>query len=309
MKSILNVQSGYEGALLAHLAQPQTTLAHLWEVKRADGTILGFTTHDQNLVYDAGNGDGPITYLAATGMDSTAAEGHSDLQVDGMEATGFLESESITEADIRAGKYDNALVIVRIVNWAQLEAGYFIKRQGYTGNVKMKNGLFTAELRGLSQKLTTVIGATYGEICRADLFSNSTNSTSQWLCNVNRALYVQNGSVASVTDDRTLVPAAGLVLMPETSPSVPAPSGWFNDGIIAFTSGVLEGAIAEIKSWDGETLILFLSLSEIPSPGDTFTIEPGCNKGSDCQGKFQNIINFQGEPFIPGMDQLLDYAS
>jgi hypothetical protein len=37
----------------------------------------------------------------------------------------------------------------------------------------------------------------------------------------------------------------------------------------------------------------------------------GCRQvgQSDCQRKFQNIANFRGENFIPGMDQLLDYAS
>ena len=33
-------------AMKAHLAQGQTTLAYLWKLRRVDGTILGFTTHD-----------------------------------------------------------------------------------------------------------------------------------------------------------------------------------------------------------------------------------------------------------------------
>jgi uncharacterized phage protein (TIGR02218 family) len=269
---------------------------------------LGFTTHDQDITYDAGNGDGPILYRGSTGMANTAKEGNSDLGVDNLEVTAFLESDSITEADIRAGLYDNAEVTVRVVNWADLSMGDVVLMHGYTGNVKMKNGLFTAELRGLSQKLTTVVGATYGEICRADLGSNASNSTSRWLCNVDLDAYRQAGNVASVTDDRTIVPASGLLNV-GASPQVAAPAGWFNDGIITWTSGVLKCSTSEIKSWDGTTLVLFLSLSQLPSPGDTFIIEPGCNKSTDCQAKFANIVNFRAEPFIPGMDQLLDYAS
>ena len=157
-------------ALQAHLAGPDTTLAYIWQVRRADGVIMGFTTHDQDILYDAGNGDGVVTYQGFTGMTNTAAEGHSDLAVDALETTGFLDSDSITETDIRGGVYDNAEIIVRLVNWADLTMGHMIVRQGYTGNVKMKNGMFTAELRGLAQKLTTVVGSTYGEIAAPTCF-------------------------------------------------------------------------------------------------------------------------------------------
>ena len=42
-------------ALAAHLAQGQTTLAYLWKVKRIDGTILGFTSHDVDIVFAVRN--------------------------------------------------------------------------------------------------------------------------------------------------------------------------------------------------------------------------------------------------------------
>lgn len=199
---------------------------------------------------------------------------------------------------------------MRLVNWADLTMGHMIVRQGYTGNVKMKNGMFTAELRGLAQKLTTVIGSTYGEICRADLFSTLENTTSHWICGLNAALYQQTGVVGTVMDNRTIVPVAspGLLQTGSATPTAAAPAGWFNAGMLTFTSGALEGVNAEIKTWDGATLVFFLSLPGLPAPGDMFIIEPGCNKGTDCAAKFNNIVNFQGEPFIPGMDQLLDYA-
>ena len=38
------------------------------------------------------------------------------------------------------------------------------------------------------------------------------------------------------------------------------------------------------------------------------TVEPGCNKTIyDCSNKFSNIVNFRGEPFVPGMDAMMDY--
>lgn len=175
-------------------------------------------------------------------------------------------------------------------------------RKGTLGQVKMKNGVFTAEFRGLAHKLTTVVGATYGPICRATFGSglNGIDMNSHWKCMYNVTLVRETGSLASVTNARTLVPASGLTTTAD----------WFNDGFITFTSGVLEGESLEIKSWDGTTLGLFLDLPELPAAGDTFNIEAGCDKTpATCQSKFSNIVNFQGENFIPGMDQLLDYAS
>jgi uncharacterized phage protein (TIGR02218 family) len=46
------------------------------------------------------------------------------------------------------------------------------------------------------------------------------------------------------------------------------------------------------------------------SAGDEFTIVAGCDKASrTCIEKFNNIINFRGEPDLPGMDKLLSTAS
>jgi hypothetical protein len=372
-------------ALQAHLAQGQTTCAYLWKVKRTDGTILGFTTHDRDISYDAGDGDGATTYLASTGFTNTADQGKSNLEVDNMEVTAFLDSSSITEADIRANLYDDAIISIRLVNWADLTQGDMLLRTGTLGVVKMANGLCTAEIRGLTYKLETVIGSTYGPVCRADFGSglNGIAMDSQWLCMIDVTLFRQTGSLASVTDSRTLVPTAGLLQVRPAAtlptwqpdqfypmgaqiidengsieqviavrgtgengpgPSEPgwtlglsattvdnnpdeagpngvtwenmgtnlgaiapaAPVGWFNDGILTFTSGTLNGRVFEIKTWDGTTLDMFLALVPLPSAGDTFTIEPGCNKTADnCLNKFNNIIHRRAEDFIPGMDQIL----
>lgn len=307
-------------ALKAHLSQGQMTLAHIWKIKRQDGTILGFTTHDLDIAYDNGDGDGSVAYLGDTGFVNTAVAGNSDLSVDNMEVTAFLESESLTESDLRAGLYDESVIKVMLVNWADLTMGHLLLRQGTLGIVKLKNGKFTAELRGLAYKLTTVLGRTYGPLCRAtfgsgangiDVGDDSRNlNVAQYLCHIDVTLYRQTGSVASASDNRTIVPSAGLVMRGSATPTAAAPAKWFNDGIITFTSGQLNGQSAEIKGWDGTTLTFYLPLQFVPLAGATFTIEPGCNKTtSDCQGKYNNIVNFRGEPFIPGMDQILNYPN
>jgi len=293
-------------ALATHFGSDCMTLAVCWKLTTAANVVMGFTTHDQNIVYES------VTYQADTGMTNTAGAKKSDLSVDNCEVTAFLDSDSIQESDLRGGVYDWATVEIRIVNWADLTMGDMKVMSGTLGQVVMKNGLFTAEIRGLTQQLTTVIGALYGPICRAELYSglNGIDMTNRYLCMVDVTLYRQTGTVSSSVDAVTIVPASGLLMTGSATPTIAAPSGWFNDGIITFTSGAMDGLSVEIKSWDGLTLNTFLPMQFQPLAGDTFTIEPGCDHTkNDCYGKFNNIINFRGEPDIPGMDLILLYPN
>jgi uncharacterized phage protein (TIGR02218 family) len=296
-------------ALNAHMQGNPTTLAIIAKIKRVDGTILGFTGHDQDITYTDGDGDN-VTYLHSTGLTASAVASKSDLSVDNLESTGFLESESLTESDIRAGLYDYSTIEIRVLNWADLTMGDMMLRSGTIGPLEMTNGQFKAEVRGLTHMLSTILGSLYGPICRAQFGSglNGIDLLSQWLCKVDVTAYQQTGSVNTSADAVTIVPETGLLMIGSATPTVAAPADWFNDGILVFTSGTLSGRGASIKTWDGTTLKLFLPISAAAGPvhGDTFTIEPGCNHTKfDCANKFNNIVNIRAEIYIPGMDVLV----
>jgi uncharacterized phage protein (TIGR02218 family) len=302
-------------AMTAHLAGNPTTLAWLWKVKRVDGTILGFTTHDQDLDYDAGDGDGSVTYLARSGFTNSAIASKSDLSVDNLEVTAFLDSESITEDDLRAHLYDDAIISILLVNWADLTMGHVTMKRAQLGIVKMQGGMGTAELRGLANKLTSQIGSTYGPLCRAELGSglNGIDVNSQWKCMVDLALYRQEIALSTVPDDYTITinfPSPRLFMVGSATPTTAAPDGWFDNGVLKFTTGELAGQSFQVKRFLGgidQTIKMFLPFEILPSPGDTFEIDPGCNKTIfDCQNKFANIVNFRGEPFMPG-EKIYDY--
>ncbi len=157
--------------LISHLAQNSTTLATCWKVKRRDGTILGFTDHDEDIAFDLGDGDGSVTYKAATGYTRSAIANKIDLSADNLEVEGFLDSAAITEADLRAGKYDFAEVRIFLVNWADLGQGKIDLRRGAIGEITTRDELYVAELMGLSQRLSQVVGRTYTPECAVDLGS------------------------------------------------------------------------------------------------------------------------------------------
>ena len=53
---------------------------------------------------------------------------------------------------------------------------------------------------------------------------------------------------------------------------------------------------------------LYLPLGYAIAPGDVFRLHPGCDKRLDtCIDRFANVLNFRGEPYIPGQDLLMSY--
>ena len=86
-------------------------------------------------------------------------------------------------------------------------------------------------------------------------------------------------------------------------------SGYFNGGAVKFDSGLNVGRAKETKSWDGvDALTMFLPFPYLPAVGDRLTIYSGCDKRiATCLAKFNNTINFRGEPRLPGRDQILAY--
>lgn len=297
MKAISN-------ALAAHLSQPGTTVAMLWKVVRPDGFKLGFTDCDTAITFN--DGTDTVTYQPADGVTGSATE-TSATDTSSQDIVGFLDSAAITEADIFASLYDYAVVEIRLVNWADLTMGALLWKKATLGEVKIKNGQFTAELRGLEFWLSINMGEAYGPQCRVDLGGTE--------CTIDLNLWRQNGIVESVSDRRTFVPAAApsatpLLMIGSATPTLPAPANWFTQGIIKFTSGLNNTFSMEVGSWDGTTLGLFQSMPFDVAPGDTFTIEPGCDRLIEtCLTKFNNKDNHRGEPLIPGMDQILLYPN
>lgn len=85
------------------------------------------------------------------------------------------------------------------------------------------------------------------------------------------------------------------------------PADYFQEGHLLWTKGKNNGLSMEVKAYDDPTrlLTLFLKMRSAITVGDTFTILPGCDKKkTTCEVKFANMVNFQGEPDIPGEDQV-----
>jgi hypothetical protein len=78
-------------------------------------------------------------------------------------------------------------------------------------------------------------------------------------------------------------------------------NGYWAQGVITFTSGVLIGQSAYIiASNPAGAVSLEVPLPAAPATGDTYSIIPGCDKSfATCGSKFSNTANFSGFPYTP----------
>lgn len=272
-------------ALSSQVTGEQSTLATCWKAQRTDGTVLGFTNHDTDLTVDG------VVYHARSGYTPTQLQWQHTMAVANMELTGLFDSSYITDADIRAGKWDYAQIWIFLVDWTDTSKGVIKQIRGWFGEVRTGRGIFVAELRGLLQALQQSIGRIVAPACDVDLGSSR--------CGVDLTPYTAVVSVTSVTS-RLIFACTTLNGQAD---------GWFDRGKVTFTSGANAGVSMEVKEFTQSGGVLKMQL---PFPydiqvGDTFSIIPGCKKRfqEDCIAKFSNGANFQGFPDVPGIDQYM----
>jgi uncharacterized phage protein (TIGR02218 family) len=265
----------------AHLAQSLTTLAVLVKVTRRDSVVLGFTSHDRDIVF------GGVTYGAQSALAASEMQSSADLAVDNLRVDGAL-GLLISAADLEAGLYDGARIEVLRVNWQAPADGAETLRVGELGAVQRRDGAFSAEIRGLTARLAATLTRTYLPACDADLGDAR--------CGVALAGFTLSGAVVTAVAGRAAFTAAGVA----------EAADWFTFGRVTFTTGANAGRSMEIKRHQaGGVFTLALPMPQDIVPGDTFTAVAGCDKLiGTCIAKFSNAVNFRGFPDLPGQDRL-----
>ncbi len=89
-----------------------------------------------------------------------------------------------------------------------------------------------------------------------------------------------------------------------------APDAFLQDGVCKMISGPNKDARKEVKKWtlSSRTVELFLPLAVAVEIGDKVEIRAGCDKSiAECRDTFDNIHNFNGEPYVPGQNVTLNF--
>jgi uncharacterized phage protein (TIGR02218 family) len=271
-------------ALDIHLQTGATTVARAWSITRRDGLQLGFTDHDLPLAFDG------LIFRPQTGMTARALTQSSGLAVDNSEALGVLSDARISEADINAGLYDGADVTIWLVNWQDVTARKVLFK-GHLGEIRRSGIGFEAELRGLTEALNQPQGRVFQSQCAAVLGNAACG------LDLTDPAFASQRAIEVITDRQRL----------QWSDFSGYDSGWFTGGRLQ----VLDGAGRSLSAWikadyeqgGARVMDLWEPLRAEVRTGDQVLLQAGCDKTSaTCAEKFNNIVNFQGFPDVPGED-------
>jgi uncharacterized phage protein (TIGR02218 family) len=275
--------------LAEHLAMGATTLCRCWRITRRDSVVQGFTDHDEDLVFDG------TTFRAGTGFEGTEIEARLGFAVTGTELQGALSSETLSEDDLAAGRYDDAKIELFLVDWSNTE-NRLLLRTGNLGEVRRENSAFSAEVRGIASRLDEEKGRIFAASCDADL------GDARCKIDLDDPAFRGEGAILAL-EGASIFSASGLDDFAD---------GWFAQGRLEWTSGANTGLAIEIKEHRKDSdahLSLWQTMPEPLAAGDTFIVTAGCDKRFEtCTAKFSNALNFRGFPHLPGNDFVVAYA-
>ncbi len=262
------------------LAQPLVTLAFCWRIERRDGVTIGLTSHDRDLTI------GGLLYRAAPGVTPSAIRSGIGLDGDDSDVAGALSSDAISEADLAAGRWDGAALEVWLTEWEAPGALWLLLANGEIGAVNRKGDAFTAELVGAAAMLGAPVAPSTSPDCRATLGDRA--------CRVDLVGRRRIVVVDAVEDARVHV--VGLA------------AGAYAFGTIRWLGGANSGLVQSILNNDAQGIDLADTPAFAVETGTRALVTEGCDRQlATCAGRFGNVVNFRGEPYLPGMDLLTRY--
>lgn len=257
-----------------------TSMAMCWQLERTDGVGIALTSHDRKLVV------GGIEFEPAPGMKPASITRSLGLEPDSSEVAGALSSEALDEADLAIGRWSSATMRLTAVDWADPGAEAISLLGGEIGTVATDGNGFTADLQGAAARLEEAVCPATSAECRAHFGDKQ--------CRVDLAGRTIIASVTGVT--------AGELTLDRSV------DNRFVFGRLRYMSGANCGLMSVVLSVGGTVIrVRDLPRAAVES-GCRVELREGCDKRfGTCVTRFNNAVNFRGEPHLPGNDLLTRY--
>ena len=292
--------------------QPSLRLGTLYRIRRRDGVVQRFTSVNEPVQFEG------EWFLPTSGVLAGDKRLEGGLGKGTTRVVGAVDDDTITELDLRVGRYRNAKIEEYIVDWRYPGAGYFAFNRYNIAALGYEAGIWEAETGSLVTQLEQRIGKIHrkrctlelgdGLTCRADIVPRSIYYNT--VTAVNGATLTIDGTPGSFQNKYAYISTTF-----NSSSGVPA--DWFAYGVCEFLEG--EGKLERytINTWTdpipgGGAFTDTFSVTLIQDPpftvqvGDHINLIVGCNRlFGTCQSKFSNTVNFGGYPQMPTGENLL----
>lgn len=263
--------------------------ANLYTITLLTGQVYRYTDADRDLTSGGNSFSSSGPRLSRSTVETALGTEVSKMQLtiadDG--STAVIAGLPILRA-IAAGLFDGATVRVDCAimqNFGDTTTlGTYIAFMGRWASVtKLGRAAAEIEVRSWTELLDTQMPRNlYQPGCLHTLYDAG--------CTLVKANFAQTGTVASGSTQVTIIPQVAFTQA----------DGYFTLGTITFTSGQNNGLSYSVRLHSGGQLTLYRPTLMPVASGDTFTCYAGCDKQqATCSGKFANLTNFGGQPYIP----------
>ncbi|OJV14113.1 MAG: hypothetical protein BGO27_01335 [Alphaproteobacteria bacterium 33-17] len=233
-----------------------------------------YTTYDQDILV------ADIVYKSQSGLSIGTVHNQIDTYATAS-INGSINDECINEEDILYGSFDNAKISIKLCDYSHKT----IIKNIFTGiipSISYDNNIFKADINGIGCQLDKKIMDTYTPFCRTNFGSKE--------CGVDINKYSYNANIVKIIDSSNFVVHLDSY----------KPSGFFNFGTLKH-----QDKIWEIKSFHNNIVTTNLPIPNL-NIDDSIILFEGCSKRFECcVSKFNNALNFRGEPHIPGIQEIL----
>ena len=245
------------------------------------GEKLYFTQNSNNIIFDNN------TYIPNNGIEGNIINNGINLEIENTDIKGFIDSETINHNDILSGKFDNAEIEIFLLDLNLNEKVSIFN--GYIANISYQNNIFIANIKNKTLLLEKIIGDTYSPLCRCCFCDKK--------CGLNKDNYTIKGVISEIINQ--------LEFNTNTEKIINKDNNYFTNGIIKMINGKNNGITTEVKKSVNNYIGLKFKFPFEINVGDQFEIIAGCDKEFyTCCSKFDNAINFRGEPNLPRSEKV-----
>lgn len=276
--------------MLDYQAGHPIVLVPIWKFTSRDGTTAAYCGHSRPTI---GRGFNPANLFIFGGTTYVPAPAQSmrdihkiGLSPNSTQISGVFD-DTFKREDVEGGRWKLAKVTYEYVCPLDLTMGSTGKIVGVIGKIDIRWPTYDVEVLSNANLLQQQIG---------ELTSPTDRNT--FPAGLDKATWTVTRNVVSSTDRRNLV-----------IDGTAKPNSWFKYGVIIWSSGGNTVSLGmEIKDNVGNAIELQLPMPRDIVAGDIVTLLAGYDGTREqARGKFDDMINFDGEADLPGLKTLLSY--
>lgn len=258
-------------------------ICRLVEITRKNGTVLRIAESQTDLTVDG------ETFTRARGFRVSslpfrlnAASNSAEFEI------SVVDGGTPDPDDLRNGLFDSAEVVISAASHLIPANGKIDLFRGNFGDITLTDaGLVHVRVMGLLSRADRLLVEHYSPMCRT-FFGDAR-------CKVDLGPLTQSATVTAISGFDIIISGAAAA----------QPDDYWNLGLVIPTSGPGVGDAFETRDWIAGSALIKTYLPAVGKlyVGNSVNLTPGCDfTRAMCNDRWNNIINYRGEPWVPGED-------